>query len=199
MPGVLKVALAALVSLVAAGSAVAQPLVLDLSESSRALHFPAIANSSAVEVSPAYADYAFLVLDICNAMDLTEAECPGPRHAQLGGNAIGAVNEGSALIIFDRPIASLIGSFAANLLVAHEMGHHYCWHFFSGGDPLENEIEADRFAAAALRRMGASLNAVLNAGAVLDRRPSRVQPSESERVAALTAGWNDPDGVKDCR
>ncbi|TJW45286.1 MAG: hypothetical protein E5X65_36975, partial [Mesorhizobium sp.] len=66
-------------------------------------------------------------------------------------------------------------------IIAHELGHHYCGHIGTPVDPMQ-ELEADRFAGATLRKEGVSLEGALSVTELLDRRPSRSHPEKVARV-----------------
>jgi hypothetical protein len=61
------------------------------------------------------------------------------------------------------------------MVIAHELGHHYCHHLGTSADPMK-ELAADRFAEAAMRLSKMSLNAALSAVPILDERPSKSHP-----------------------
>lgn len=83
-------------------------------------------------------------------------------------------------------------------VIAHEVGHLYC-HHLDQPSSSRLEIEADRFAGAALRLAGYPLKEALAVVPILDERPSRSHPARAARVEALTLGWNQPERAKDCR
>jgi Zn-dependent protease with chaperone function len=188
----------AAVSLVA-GSAVAEDgLTLHLGKNSPALHMPV--GKQDVFATPAFEDYMFMFFDLCDAMELKIAdECKiYPMNASIGKNAIATEQDGNRLIVYDRELSPLIGGDGAMMVIAHELGHHYCHHLGKPGDP-KRELEADRFAGAAMRKAGMTLEGTLGAVAVLDERPSKSHPGRADRVVAIKAGWNSPETGKGCR
>lgn len=119
-------------------------------------------------------------------------------NANLGGNAIATILNGNRVVVYDRKLSPIVGSTGAMAIIAHELGHHYCGHIRTPIDPMQ-ELEADRFAGAALRKEGVSLADALSVTELLDRRPSRSHPGKAARAAAMTDGWNDPEAAKSCR
>jgi len=197
---VLAVAFSTLTSSVSAQEEEAEGMIVDLSESSPALHFPIGINGKQVPVVPAFEDYAFMLEDVCNAMELTvEDGCNiFPMNADLGGNAIATVLEGNKVIVYDRQMSPDIGYEGAMAIMAHELGHHYCGHLSQKHAP-SRELEADRFAGAAMRRSDMPLESALAMAKFMDERPSRSHPARVQRVNAFKAGWNDPDSAKACK
>ncbi len=173
-------------------------ITVNLGSKSPALHF--LMNRSSVFVTPAQEDYAYMLYDLCDAMGLSTAdECEiYPMNADLGGNAIATIADGSRVIVYDRQLSPKVGYGGAMMIVAHELGHHFCRHIGTQADP-KKELEADRFAGAAMRKAGYSLEDALAAVVILHERPSRSHPGRSDRVKAITAGWNSPETGKDCR
>jgi hypothetical protein len=85
-------------------------------------------------------------------------------------------------------------------IVAHEVAHHYCRHHFDvSKNNWQAELEADRFAGAAAKRMKRSLEDTLAMAVVLDERPSTSHPPADLRRKAIEAGWNKPEIAKTCR
>ncbi|MUT27251.1 M48 family metalloprotease [Mesorhizobium japonicum] len=163
------------------------------------MHFPIGANGKSVAVIPAFEDYAFMMFDACDAMHLTGGECAiFPMNADLDGNAIATILGGNPVIVYDRTLSQKVGYEGAMAIMAHELGHHYCRHLGSPPNPLK-ELEADRFAGAAMRNAGMSLENALAMAELFDGRPSRTHPAKGDRVAAIKAGWKNPISAKDCR
>ncbi|MBB3216807.1 hypothetical protein FHW72_001878 [Ochrobactrum sp. RC6B] len=174
--------------------------VVDLGEDSPALHFPIGMSGKQVLVVPAFEDYAFMLEDACNAMKLTvEDGCNIlPMNADLGGNAIATILDGSQVIIYDRQMSPEAGYDGAMAIIAHELGHHYCGHLGKKADPSQ-ELEADRFSGAAMRRSNMPLESALPMAKLMDERPSRTHPARADRVEAFKSGWNDPESAEACR
>lgn len=125
------------------------------------VHFPV--GDRIVSAYPAFEDYAFMLFDICDAAGLEGAGCRiFPMNADLGGNALATIVEGNRVIVYDRQLSSLIGYEGAEMIIAHELGHHHCGHLGTASDPAK-ELEADAFAGAVARLMRRSLEAALSA------------------------------------
>lgn len=171
-------------------------LRISLSYSSPALHMPI--GEHLVEIEPAFEDYSFMVFEICDAMVLTADDCMiYPLNGSLGGNAIATIVDGNRVIVYDRGLSPLIGSGGAEMVIAHEIAHHFCGHLGMPADPAQ-ELEADLFAGAAMRLMGRSLEDALSAVDLFSERPSKSHPARGDRINAITAGWNQPALGKTC-
>lgn len=167
-------------------------------EQSPALHFPVGIGGKSVAVVPAFEDYAFMMFDACDAMGLSKEDCMiYPMNAELGGNAIATMLDGNRVIVYDRELSPIVGSTGAMAIIAHELGHHYCGHIGTPADPLQ-ELEADRFAGAALRNEGISLADALAMAKVFDDRPSLSHPAKADKIKAIEDGWNNPFSAKNC-
>lgn len=172
-------------------------VVLHLGKDSPALHMPV--GDKDVFAEPAFEDYMYMFFDLCDAMGLdVKSDCNiYPMNASLGGNAIATVQDGNRIIVYDRTLSPEIGYEGAMMVIAHELGHHYCHHLGTSPDPSK-ELAADRFAGAAMRLSKMSLDAALSAVPILDERPSKSHPGRADRVEAITEGWNDPVIGKKC-
>lgn len=174
-------------------------VVIDLSSSSPALHFPIGIEGKQVHVIPAFEDYAYILWDACDAMKLSSEECLiYPMNADLGGNAIATIESGNRVIVYDRQLSPKLGYEGAMAVISHELGHHYCRHIGTPVDPKQ-ELEADRFAGAAMKNAKMSLEDALAMATIFDERPSRSHPAKDERIQAIKDGWNGPDAAKNCR
>jgi len=175
----------------------AQDMSVDLGQNGPALHMPF--GDTMVKVEPAFEDYAFMVTDVCDAMSLTTEECLiYPMNGTLGGNAIATVLDGNRIIVYDRELSKIVGGDGAEMIIAHEVAHHFCGHIGTVAVP-QQELDADRFAGSAMRRMGRSLPSALSAIPIFDRRPSMSHPDKATRIKAITEGWNNPGSGKSCR
>ena len=104
--------------------------------------------------------------------------------------------QGFATIAYD-PDWAADDTPAFYLALGHEAGHHFCGHFTgnTGGRWAQKELDADQFAGASVRRFeiyhGRSfINAVLAAAAAkYPERGGPLQPSRSERLAAIRRGY----------
>ncbi len=172
-------------------------VILHLGKDSPALHIPV--GDKDVFAEPAFEDYMYMFFDLCDAMGLdVEDECNiYPMTAALGGNAIATVQDGNRIIVYDRTLSPDVGYEGAMMVIAHELGHHYCHHLGTAADPRK-ELAADRFAGAAMRLSKMSLDAALSAVPILDERPSKSHPGRADRVKAITEGWNDPAIGRKC-
>lgn len=169
-----------------------------VNESAPAMHM--IIGMQKVRAVPAFEDYTYMTFDLCDAMGLeVGGDCTiFPMNAEIGLNALATVQEGNKLILYDRRLSSEVGGDGAMMIIGHELGHHYCGHLGKHGDPTL-ELEADRFAAAAMRKAGMSLDAAMSVLPILAERPSKSHPGRDARVAAIKAGWKNPETGKDCR
>lgn len=178
-------------------AAAQEGVMLHLGKDSPALHIPV--GDKDVFAEPAFEDYTYMFFDLCDAVGLdVKDECNiYPMNASLGGNAIATVQDGNRIIVYDRTLSPEIGYEGAMMVIAHELGHHYCHHLETSADPRK-ELAADRFAGAAMRLSKMSLEAALSAVPVLDERPSKSHPGKTDRVKAIKDGWNDPSIGKKC-
>ncbi|MCR6502514.1 hypothetical protein MUO32_26150 [Shinella sp. CPCC 101442] len=167
-------------------------------ETAPAMHM--IIGKQRVWAVPAFEDYMYMFFDLCDAMELKVGEeCQiYPMNAEIGLNALATVQDGNRLILYDRRLSSEVGGNGAQMIIAHELGHHYCGHLGKHGDP-SLELEADRFAAAAMRKAGMPLDAAMSVLPILAGRASKSHPGRDARVAAIKSGWEHPETGKDCR
>lgn len=171
---------------------------LRLGKESPALHMPV--GDQIVFAVPAFEDYMHMFFDLCDAMELKiSGECQiYPMNAEIGLNAIATEQDGNRLIVYDRRLSPQVGYEGAMMIIAHELGHHYCHHLGKSGDP-KLELDADRFAGAAMKKAGFKLEDALAAVHILDERPSKSHPARADRIAAITEGWDEPNMGKQCR
>jgi hypothetical protein len=172
-------------------------VLLHLGKDSPALHMPV--GDQNVVAEPAFEDYTDMLFDLCDAvgLDVKDGCNIYPMNASLGGNAIATVQDGNRIIVYDRTLSREIGYGGAMMVIAHELGHHYCHHLETSADPMK-ELAADRFAGAAMRLSKMSLDAALSAVRILAERPSKSHPGRIDRIKAITEGWNDPTTGKKC-
>lgn len=117
-------------------------------------------------------------------------------------NAYATIIRNPRYIIYDNAFLENLDSYArtkwASLSVmAHEMGHHYRNHVVDlrGSTPAK-EIEADYFSGYVMAKMGASLNEALAAmQQIASERASTTHPAKSNRLTAITQGWNYAKGI----
>lgn len=152
------------------------------------------------EIDTTYAGKAFTGdIDRVLLEDLTGLS-PNPflvrRSSGLSNGFAAMTLEGKRLIVFDptRYYPTRAGSH--QLVLAHEAGHHVCGHTIGKlrQDPWAAELEADRYAGAALRRMGLSEVAMIHhVGTVEKMYPpqgSRTHPPRTMRVRAIWDGYH---------
>lgn len=189
---------------IAALCLLAKPVVAEdgvklyLGKDSPALHMPV--GKQDVFAVPAFEDYMYMFFDLCDAMGLDISdECNiYPMNASIGKNAIATTQDGNRLIVYDRELSPIVGGDGAMMVIAHELGHHYCHHLGKPGGP-ERELEADRFAGSAMRKAGMTLKGALDVVDILEERPSKSHPGRADRVEAIKSGWNHPEIGKSCR
>jgi hypothetical protein len=117
-------------------------------------------------------------------------------------NAYATIIRNQRYIIYDNSFLENLDNYArtkwASLSVmAHEMGHHYRNHVvdLQGSTPAK-EIEADYFSGYVMAKMGASLNEALAAmQQIASERASTTHPAKSNRLTAITQGWNYAKGI----
>jgi len=78
-------------------------------------------------------------------------------------------------------------------ILAHEFGHHAEGHLFAGDCDREQELQADAFAARALRRLGATLEQTTAAMRVMEAQQSDCYPSSAARVARIIDAYHALD------
>ncbi len=114
-------------------------------------------------------------------------------------NAYATIQNNKRYIIYDNIFFNNLDRYtgtqwASISVLAHEMGHHYLNHVFTGTNPAR-ELEADFFSGYVLAKMGASLNdATIAIQSVSPSTPSASHPGKSVRVDAITRGWNYEGG-----
>ncbi len=175
-------------------------LIINLGPKSRALHM--VIGHQQVAVTPAFEDYSNMLFDLCDAMELKVSDSCAiyAMNASIGKNAIATIEDGNRVIIYDRELSPLVGYAGAMMIIGHELGHHFCHHLDKlDGSPHDKELAADRFAGAAMRKVGNSLSDALASVPVLDERPSRSHPARADRVVSITDGWMHPETGKECR
>lgn len=150
-----------------------------------------------VFIEPAFEDYMFMFFDVCDAMEIKHCSYP-VLMGDLGFNAMAARIEGVGdVIIYDRKLSSLVGGDGAEAIIAHELAHIKCGHLGTAHDMAGShlaELEADRFAGAAMRRMGRPRETL----DLLSVQPTISHPGRAERVEALIEGYDAPETAKRC-
>jgi hypothetical protein len=113
-------------------------------------------------------------------------------------NAYATIINNARWIVYDNNFLEDIDAYAATKwasisILAHEMGHHYYNHVVSrSGSTPPKEIEADAFSGYVMYKQGATLNESIAAiSAIASDRASATHPAKTDRVAAITRGWNN--------
>jgi hypothetical protein len=112
-------------------------------------------------------------------------------------NAYATISNGQRWIVYDNSFLEDIDAYsktkwASISIMAHEMGHHYYDHVVSGkGSNVPSEIEADAFSGYIMQKQGASLEQALAAmKAIGSEKESATHPAKTDRLTAITRGWN---------
>jgi hypothetical protein len=112
-------------------------------------------------------------------------------------NAYATIYNNQRWIVYDNHFLEDIDSYAKTKwasisIMAHEVGHHYFNHVVSGkGSTVPTEIEADAFSGYVMQKEGATLEQALAAmTAIGTDRETATHPKKSDRLAAITRGWN---------
>lgn len=116
-------------------------------------------------------------------------------------NAYATIINRQRWIIYDNNFLEDIDSYtstkwASISVLAHEMGHHYYNHVVSSsGSTPPKEIEADAFSGYVMQRLGATLQQSTAAMmAIATDKASSSHPGKTDRVNAITRGWNSAKG-----
>jgi hypothetical protein len=112
-------------------------------------------------------------------------------------NATAVIEEQQRLILYSLVFIQQVtkataSEWAAWAILAHEIGHHLNGHTLLGhGSRPPLELQADRFAGHAVRRMGGTLDQALSAYRSLSEEATETHPPKSARLEAVTRGWTD--------
>lgn len=116
-------------------------------------------------------------------------------------NAYATIINRQRWIIYDNNFLEDIDAYTATKwasvsVLAHEMGHHYYNHVVSStGSTPPKEIEADAFSGYVMQRLGATLQQSIAAmQAIASDKASSSHPGKTDRVNAITRGWNSAKG-----
>ena len=116
-------------------------------------------------------------------------------------NAYATIINRQRWIIYDNNFLEDIDAYtstkwASISVLAHEMGHHYYNHVVSStGSTPPKEIEADAFSGYIMQRLGATLQQSIAAmQAIASDKASSSHPGKTDRVNAITRGWNSAKG-----
>ncbi|MBS1753227.1 MAG: M48 family metalloprotease [Ferruginibacter sp.] len=112
-------------------------------------------------------------------------------------NAYATIINNMRWIVYDNDFLEDVDSYthtkwSSISIMAHEMGHHYYNHVVSRtGSTPPKELEADAFSGYLMALMGASKDeAVAAIKAIASERASSTHPGKSDRVAAISNGWD---------
>ncbi len=118
-------------------------------------------------------------------------------------NAVATVIDNQRFIVYDPALfkyADKIGGTYWNSMsiLAHEIGHHLSGHTLQeNANPLESELEADKFSGFILYKMGATLpQATLAISKLGSEEDSQSHPAKSKRIKAITEGWTEAQGQR---
>jgi hypothetical protein len=111
-------------------------------------------------------------------------------------NAFAYYDSSYRSIVYD-PNWSATATAEFYLALGHEAGHHFCGHLVGSGSStrLEQELEADRFGGASIKRFEIYHNrsffpaVVAAAGSKYPEQGSQLYPSRSARLEALKMGY----------
>lgn len=135
---------------------------------------------------------------------------PEIREVENLSNALAVIRQGQRYVLIDPDIWADGSSYVPEMIIyGHEVGHHVCGHTVGElrGLPWEKELEADRFAGAALRALYEDTE-IADYRAIYERftlevvtqgawqvfarmTPSSTHPPSHMRVAAVINGYNN--------
>lgn len=166
----------------------AKPVEIDLGDATRTMHpSPSVGR---IPIFPAFEDYVFMVFDICSAVGI---DCDFiPMNGEID-NAIAYRGDfGEKIIVYERRFSPTIGFNGAQVVIAHEMGHHHCGHLStrSGIASHQAELEADAFMGFAMKMMNIPFESIERTYELLGMGPeSESHPSLTRRIAASRFGY----------
>lgn len=112
-------------------------------------------------------------------------------------NAYATIINNARWIVYDNDFLEDLDAYtstkwASISVLAHEMGHHYYNHVVSSsGSTPPKEIEADAFSGYVMAKLGATLEQSIAAmKAIATDQGSSSHPGKTDRVNAITKGWN---------
>ena len=116
-------------------------------------------------------------------------------------NAYATIIRNQRFIVYDNRFLEQLDSYAGTKwasisVLAHEMGHHYYNHVLAqSGSTPSKELEADFFSGYVMGKMGAGLEEAKAAMAkIASPAASSSHPGKSDRLNAITKGWNQAMG-----
>lgn len=112
-------------------------------------------------------------------------------------NALATLYKNERLVIYNKDLFYRIDKesksyWASIFILAHEIGHHLSFNLISS-DPIQAELEADRFAATILFKMGADTAEVLQAirsKFISNTEQTKSHPSRQDRIQNVLAAWS---------
>jgi hypothetical protein len=116
-------------------------------------------------------------------------------------NAAAVIRNGQRFILYSQVFIAQINQSSATewaswTIMAHEVGHHLNGHTLSDvGSRPPLELQADRFAGHAVKRMGGTLQQALSAYQQMGAAGSATHPPKSARLEAVTKGWMEAQGA----
>lgn len=115
--------------------------------------------------------------------------------SKVAGGAYAGRRGDELVIVYDRDEYDFENgrfTFGSLFVFAHEIGHHIAHpHIRRGGSTPPKERLADRFAGAALARLGATLDQALVWPRGARVEGTKTHPPRAERIAATEAGWHE--------
>ncbi len=114
-------------------------------------------------------------------------------------NAMATMVNNQRIIVYNKDLFTSLDNmddsyWSTVFILAHEIGHHLAYSIIDTVDLLNIELEADRFAAATLYRMGADSVQVLSAISsrfISNAEDTDTHPSKARRIAAVKESWYD--------
>ena len=119
-------------------------------------------------------------------------------------NALATIVNNQRIIIYNKDrfiqLDSMNSSYWKSLfIIAHEIGHHLADNISDTSNVLNAELDADRFAAFLLCRMGADSNQVIGAVAsslITATVASKTHPSREKRIETVKKSWKESNDLR---
>jgi formylglycine-generating enzyme required for sulfatase activity len=115
-------------------------------------------------------------------------------------NANAALKDGRPYILYSKYFVESVryktnGDWRLKGIFAHEVAHHVLFHTMQASSSRRDlELEADKWAGAALYKLGATLEQATACVAETSEKGSSTHPPRSERLAAVKSGWLEAQG-----
>lgn len=114
-------------------------------------------------------------------------------------NALSIVVDNQRFIIYNKDLFAIIDKmsdtyWSSVFILAHEIGHHLAYNISDTTDYINAELEADKFAASILFKMGADSAqalAAVKSRFISNEEDTKTHPSKSKRIEAVKKGWLD--------